>query len=430
MIYDLIVIGAGPAGVLAAMEIATKSNLTVAILEKARRLNDARNIGQTWFGGSARSAVKLFADVDFGGSYVKSSADYDRVMSRLQPFYEGKVKTKPAVKLIKKAQKIFDGAGIELITPKTCQLSEDGFITATEAIYNVLKKNINIIHKVNVCGIESVTDDKGSYFVIKTDDFTYKAKMVLLSTGRSGQAWFAGLEKNFEITSQADSFDLGLRFEFPASVLEKVIGKDIDVGLKWDNFRTTIPIKKVAIETEEAGDLKIANARQCSGGRRSIISFSLMQRFKHDRPVYELNRLSALANVLADSQLIREPVSRILTGKSALSPITQYASFVPAIRKLADIFPGMVEKGLVYAPESRINVLKYQIEQNGQTGVSRLYMAGDIGGHSSSFIQASVSGLNAAEQILKDTGKWKEEEHEHRENSDSSSSEEDVNTTV
>lgn len=406
MIYDFIVIGAGPAGVLAAMEVANRSNMTVAILEKARRLNDARNIGQTWFGGSARSAVKLFADPGFGGTYLKTQADYDKVMARIQPFYEGKVKAKAPVKLAKKTQKMFDAAGITTVFPKTCQLSEDGFIAATEAIYNMLKKNINIIHKVNVIGIESVNDKGGHHFVIKTDDFTYKARYVLLSTGRTGQAWFAGIEKNFQIEAKADSFDLGLRFEFPVSVLEKVVGKDIDVGMQWDSFRTTIPIKKVAIETEEAGDLKIANARQCSGGRRSIASISLMQRFEHKDPVTELHRLSALANVLADNQLIREPVSRLLSGKSALTPIPQYASFVPAIKKLSEIFPGLVEKGLLYAPESRINVLKYQIESNGQTAVSQLYMAGDIGGHSSSFIQASLSGINAAEQILKEASKW------------------------
>ena len=68
IVYDVIIIGGGAAGVLAAVELASSSNLTVALLEKARRLNDARNIGYCWLGASARSSARLFKDPAVGGS--------------------------------------------------------------------------------------------------------------------------------------------------------------------------------------------------------------------------------------------------------------------------------------------------------------------------------------------------------------------------
>jgi uncharacterized FAD-dependent dehydrogenase len=81
--YDVIIIGAGPAGIFAALEISKKSSLKVLILEKGRRV-DKRNclIGDQapscvncqpcsimcgWGGAGAFSDGKLTLTTEFGG---------------------------------------------------------------------------------------------------------------------------------------------------------------------------------------------------------------------------------------------------------------------------------------------------------------------------------------------------------------------------
>lgn len=52
MIYDVAIIGSGPSGIFAALELVQNSGLSVLLIEKVKRIHDTRNVSNGWFGVS------------------------------------------------------------------------------------------------------------------------------------------------------------------------------------------------------------------------------------------------------------------------------------------------------------------------------------------------------------------------------------------
>lgn len=407
IIYDVIIIGGGAAGVLAAVELASSTNLTVALLEKARRLNDARNIGYCWLGASARSSARLFKDPAVGGSGF-SPEEWVQFSDHMRHYYGSALKFKKP-KLGKRLQKEIEESGFKVTGHDMCTLSEEQFIRCADRMHMVLKRNINIIHKCDIASISKVqaSADSPEHFLIETDDFPYRAKQVLLSTGRSSQQWWEDLPKNFSTQYSADAFNIGLRIELPTYHLDSALSKDFEHKLAWDKWRVSIPIRKMNVETEEVGPLKIANSRQCHNGKKTYSSLSVSCDYASEKPAEAQQRLVALSNVLSDFQLSREPASKLIAGDSILSPIPEYAAFADALKDLKKIIPNIIERGMIFSPEANLNVRKYIISSDGQTTVPGLYMMGDVTGHHSSFVQAAISGLRAANGVIAQTPKNK-----------------------
>jgi uncharacterized FAD-dependent dehydrogenase len=400
IVYDVIIIGGGAAGVLAAVELASSSNLTVALLEKARRLNDARNIGYCWLGASARSSARLFKDPAVGGSGF-STEEWTQFSEHMRHYYGSPLKFKKP-KLGKRIQKEIEDGGFHIAGHDMCTLSEEQFIRCADRMHMVLKRNINIIHKCDIASITKVaaSDTVAEHFLIETDDFPYRAKRVLLSTGRSSQQWWEELPKNFSAPHSASRYNIGLRIELPTHHLDSALSKDFEHKLTWDKWRMSMPIRKMNVETEEVGQLKISNSRQCHNGKKTYSSLSVSCDYYSDKPAEAQQRLVALSNVLSDFQLSREPASRLVAGESVLSPIPEYAAFAGALKDLSKIIPNIIERGMVFSPEADLNVREYALSSDGETSTSGFYMMGDVTGHYSSFVQAAISGLRTANSII------------------------------
>lgn len=400
IVYDVIIIGGGAAGVMAAIELASSTNLTVALLEKARRLNDARNIGYCWLGASARSSARLFKDPAVGGSGF-SNSEWQQFASHMQHYYGSALKFKKP-KLTKKTLKAVADAGFAAEGREVCSLSEEQFIRCADRMHMVLKRNINIIHKCDIEGIEKLpaSAQLPAHFLIKTDDFSYRAKKVILSTGRSSQQWWEDLPKNFSTEFSADQYDIGLRLEVPTHHIDNALSKDFEHKLTWGEWEASMPIRKMNVETEEVGELKIANSRQCHNGKKTYTSFAISRSRQSSTPAVDQQRLVALSNVLSDFQLLREPVSKLLSGESVLSPIPEYAAFATAIRDLSKLIPQITSRAMVFGPEAHLNVRKYLLTPAGETTASGFYMMGDVSGHQRSFAQAAISGLRVANGII------------------------------
>jgi hypothetical protein len=407
IIYDVVIIGGGAAGVMAAIELASSTDLTIALLEKARRLNDARNIGYCWLGASARSSARLFKDPAVGGSGF-SVPEWQQFADHMKHYYGSALKFKKP-KLAKKVIKAATDAGFTVSGREVCTLSEEQFIRCADRMHMVLRRNINIIHKCDIERIEKLpaSGQTPEHFLIRTDDFSYRAKKVILSTGRSSQKWWEDLPKNFSTEFKADIYDIGLRLEMPTYHVDNALSKDFEHKLAWGEWETSMPIRKMNVETEEVGELKIANSRQCRNGKKAYTSFAISRTQWSDNPAADQRRLVALSNVLSDFQLLREPVSKLLSGESVLSPIPEYAAFAAAIRDLSKVIPQITARAMVFGPEARLNVRRYSITPSGETTTSGFYMMGDVSGHQRSFVQAAISGLRVANGIIAGTQKNK-----------------------
>ena len=406
MTYDVVIIGAGCAGLLAAMEMSKKSKLSVLLIEQVRRLHDSRNVSNGWFGGSAKSDVRIFEDSNFGG-HIQTDKLFNAFIGHLKSHMTGNLR-RVRQRLGKKELRAITNAGFDVVEPTTHILSADKMIQIENSVQKDLQGKIDI--KTN-CRIEKIDKVHGEFRVYSADNQMFSAKKCILALGRGGANWASEALQSLKINHHTDSYELGIRLEFPERAISEFSSSNFRV--KFGEYRTSIIACRGTIEMENVDEFRTSNIRVVTGKLTHNASLCLLKTFKTKTPLQDVLRLVKIANVLADEQLLREPASRWLSGTSILSPVPEYASMKDGLEKIFTLFPTAKKRTLVYAPEARINTVKFELSKDMESNIVGLYIVGDMSGHTNSFAQAGCSGLAAARHIIK-TSKSRRKAHGRR----------------
>lgn len=396
-IFDVAIIGSGPANLFAAMELANKTSLDIVILERARRLNDSRNVGNGWLGGSARSQTQMFVDPGYGGD-VTSQVVINKFTTRLKN-YSGQPnlkKTKP--KILKRTIKMLEDNGVTLIEPTTIVMSEDKIVKLGDNLYNHLRNRCTVTHKIDVYSICKTPE---GIFEIQTNNGLFQSKSLIVGLGRGGaHSLLHEIDTNLDFKFDNTQYQMGIRLEFPSSSINEMISKTNLFKMKWGEYKTLPPLDLSSVETEETNHVKISNGRNISSSKSLFCSMPLLKTFTSTQAHTDVYRLVEIANVLCDGQLLREPVGKWLDGDSILSPIPEFNSLREGLEKLVSIFPDLGKKCSVYAPEARLNAIRFELSASFETDIEGMYIVGDMSGRTHSFVQAACSGLIAAQDII------------------------------
>jgi hypothetical protein len=400
MVYDVVIVGAGTAGLLAAMELAKKTNLSVLLIEQVKRLHDSRNVSNGWFGGSAKSDVRIFDDVGFGG-HILTAKLFRSFITHLKEHMTGNPRM-IIQRLGKRELKAMTDGGFNIFEPNTYIISADKMIQIENSVQKHLQAKIDI--KTN-CRVEKIDKIRGEFHLYTADDHVFVAKKCILALGRGGANWASGALQSLKIDQAADSYELGIRLEFPERVLSDFSSSNFRVS--FGNYRTSVISCSGTIEMENVDDFKTSNVRVVSGKPTHSASLCLLKTFKSATPLKDVLRLVKMANVLADEQLLREPVSKWLSDTSVLSPIPEYASLKDGLEELFRLLPSARKCTVVYAPEARLNTVKFQLSKDMESSIDGLYIVGDMSGHTNSFAQAGCSGIVAARHVMKNISRRK-----------------------
>lgn len=391
--YDVAIIGSGPASLFAAMELVNNTDLKVIVIEKARRLNDSRNVSMGWLGGSARSTVKMFTDHEFGGE-VATPELIEQYLNRLSAYGQGNLKASKK-KLLKRNLKKAEDLNIIVDEPETIIYSEDKMIKLGDYLYSYLREHATVVHKINIQDIYK-EDNK---FHIKTQEDIIVADKCIMGLGRSGSQWLLK-NKNLDLTYEEDYFDLGLRLEFPTYVMKKFSDKAENFRFRYKDFRTTLPSFMGTVETEELGIIRSSNGRSWNANKTHMVNIGLLKRFYTKRPLKDVYRLSEIVNVLSDGQLFQEPLNRVMRHETMISHLPEFKEIIEGFKPLIELLPSLKKRCTVYGPESRLNPIRFNLSPFLESDVSGLYIVGDMTGLTSSFVQAACSGLVAANGII------------------------------
>lgn len=395
MIYDVIIVGAGAAGIFAAMELVTHSKLNVLVLEKARRLNDTRNTGLGWFGGSARSNVHMFVQPGFGGD-VAQQRTIGMFTRRLDKYGGTKTKLLQS-KITKKTLNAATEKGLSIDEPLTISYSEDKMIKLGNNLYTELKERATVFHKADIIGIKK----EGAYFTVTTTDESFKSRACVLSMGRAGAEWLVSNPDFITPAFTQTSFDFGVKLEFPAAALKTYTTKNPYFRFRFDDFKTSVPSFAGSIETEEVNNVKIANFRNLKSVKGNLASMSLLKKFDSENSMKEAYRLCEITNILSEAQLLRESYNKWSNGTSLLSSLPEFEPLRLGLDKLVSMIPELKTRLMIYGPEARLNALNFTLDKNMQSSINNLYVVGDMSGKTNSFVQAACSGLLAAQAIMK-----------------------------
>ena len=453
MKYDVIIVGAGPAGIFAALEIVKKNNLNILMLDRGPDINHRRCPASRgfecvhcepcfllsgWGGAGAFSDGKLTLSNEVGGwlnQYVSN-----KELQELVNYVDGVYLSFGApekyygtdIEKMEEIERRASLAGLKLIHQRIRHMGTERCAETLKKMRQELDGKVEfrpskdvkglIVKDKNVEGVETVNGDK------------FFGKYVIVAPGRSGAEWLQAESQALGLKTLNNPIDVGLRVEVLASVMEELTSALYEPKLIYysksfdDQVRTFCVAPYGEVITEDYDGVLTVNGQSYSERKTKntnfaiLVSTSFTEPFKE--PIAYGKYLARLSNLLSGGVIIqrlgdleagrRSTPERI--SRSVITPTLRNAtpgdlSFVLPYRYLADIremlqaldkmTPGIYSRDtLLYGVEVKFYSSKLQLTNRLETKVHNLFTVGDGAGVTRGLIQASASGVLVGREIV------------------------------
>lgn len=452
--YDVAIIGAGPAGIFSALELTKlKPEWKIAIFEKGPKIEKRKcpareghkcppcktcNLLCGWGGAGAFSDGKLTLSSDVGGNlpeYMNKATLNDLISYTDNVYLEygaNKVvhgNDSDAVADISRRAKL---AELKLIHSPIRHMGSDKSQIVLKNMQDDLKSKVEV-----------VSNDKAQSLIIENNEvkgLTTKsgksiyAKYVIVAPGREGADWITEELKKSGIEFENNAVDVGVRVEMPASIMEELTNKLYEVKLLYnaptfgDDIRTFCMNPNGEVVCENYEGITTVNGHSYAEKKTEYTNFALLVSKKFTEPFKEPiaygQHIARLANMLAGGVLVQR-FGDLITGRrstpakiadgtvqptlkhatpgdlSLVLPHRHLTSIVEMLYALDKIAPGVASRyTLLYGVEVKFYSARVKLTKELETeGVKNLFAIGDGAGVTRGLIQASASGIHAARVI-------------------------------
>ena len=457
--YDVLIVGAGPAGIFAALELSQWPDLRIAILDKGpdidrRRCFDREPGGKCrncqpcailtgWGGAGAFSDGKLTLSHAVGGHLpeIQGKEQTDQLIREIDEIYVRY--GAPALvhgtrsDEIEQLEKRAALAGLRFVSVPIRHIGTERCVTIMRRMRDdLLDKKIDIRTRTPVSRILTSNGLVRGIETAKGEQI--EADAVIIAPGREGASWLRTTAQDLHLTQERNPVDVGVRIELPATVLEPITklvyeSKFIYYTKSFDDkVRTFCMCPYGEVSTEYAEDVMTVNGHSFADRQTANTNFALLvsKNFTEpfDDPIAYGKSIARLANLLSGGIMVqrlgdlesgrrstRERLTRSIVTPTLLSatpgdlnlvlPYRYVRDILEMLHALDEIAPGVASRHtLLYGVEVKFYSNRLYLSPEMETEVENLYACGDGAGVTRGLVQASASGLVAARAILAKLG--------------------------
>ncbi len=440
--YDVVIIGAGPAGMFAALEL-SKTNASVLLIDKGNLIeNRKRHEVMNGFGGagtfsdgklhftpvlSHEKMFHLYHEKDyqiFMGEVEKILIDFGMPTDNYYP-----KDMKKAMHLVEEAQR----NNVKLFVRKAVHIGSDKLPIIMKKFQDHLSNNgITLMDNTEVADI--IIENQKTSGVILSSGKIISSEFVIATPGRYNAKWLQDMAVKYNLDEVYDKIEVGVRVEFPYAILEKHANEMYETVFSVrtktydDIVRTFCPCPRGHVAIEEYDGFVCVNGHSNSTHDSENSNFAFVTEVSLTEP---LESTRAYANFIAQGVTllgagkpiiqrlkdlkkgrrstperiskanIRPTLMDAVPGDIGMSmPYRVIKNILEGIEQLDKILPGLDgDSTFLYGPEVKFRSNKIITSKGLETSLKGFFVAGDGAGISGNIVGAAITGMIAGREV-------------------------------
>ncbi|MGN0447365.1 MAG: NAD(P)/FAD-dependent oxidoreductase [Acutalibacteraceae bacterium] len=453
---DVVIIGAGPAGIFTAIEMLKKgSKKSIVIVEKGQPVEKRHcpkdktqkcvnckpycHITTGFSGAGAFSDGKLSLCSEVGGDLpqligdklAQETIDYaDKIYLEFgaDTHIEGINNSREVKEIRMRAIQ----AGLKLVD---CPIRHMGTEKAQSIYYAIEQYLINngveiifgyecydIILEDGACKGVHLKNSKGEQMTVEADH-------TVIATGRRGADWLEKICAEYDIAHQPGTVDIGVRVEVRNEIIEKVNevlyeSKLIGYPQPFKNKVRTFCQNPGGFVSQENydNDLAVVNGHSYKDLKSNNTNLAILVShnfsYPFNQPIEYAKKVGELTNMLGAGHILVQRFGDILDGKrtwekelsqanvkptlpdavagdiTAAMPYRAMMNIINFIKAMDHVVPGFAStETLLYSPELKFYSNRVKMDEKFNTNVKGLHCLGDSSGWTRGLMMASVMGV-------------------------------------
>jgi uncharacterized FAD-dependent dehydrogenase len=456
--YDVIIVGAGPAGMFAADELAGR--LDTLIIDMGRDIErreckmkrrgicthcDPCDIMCGVGGAGTYSDGTLNLRPDVGGDLAEQTGDIeyawelvdhvDKVFVRYGAPDQMYIPKGEEVELLKRRAAAVGARFIEITQRHMGSDNSPKVIGNFEK--DLMDRGVEFLLSTKVDDL--IIEDNACVGVILEDKSEIRSRFTIIAPGRVGATWIDGVVKKHKVGAKYAPIDVGVRVEVPAIIMDPItkINRDPKFHIQtktYDDFvRTFCTNEHGFVVKEEYEGFIATNGHSMRNLKSENTNFAFIVRVELTEPIENTVRygrsIAKLATTIGGGKPVLQRMGDLRRGRrstqmrlmkntviNTLKDVTpgDISMALPhrivtdireGLEVLNEIIPGVAsDSTLLYAPEVKFYSMQVSVDRNMESSVKNLFAAGDGTGLSRDIVNAAATGVIAARGILKKAG--------------------------
>ncbi len=463
---DIIIVGAGPAGIFTAIELLRRgSKRHITIVEKGQAVENRRcpktvtgrcvnckpycHITTGFSGAGAFSDGKLSLSYEVGGDLpsligedlAQETINYtDKIY--LEFGADEHVEGLHGGEEVKEIRKRAIRAGLKLVD---CPIRHLGTERAqklyTEIEHWLLDRGVEILfgHECR----DLLIENNRCVGILVSDgsrEFELHADHTIAATGRRGADWLEKLCAEYGIAHQPGTVDIGVRVEVRNEVMERVNevlyeSKLIGYPRPFKNKVRTFCQNPGGFVSQENydNDLAVVNGHSYKETKSSNTNLAILCshnfNYPFNQPIAYAQKVGELTNMLGAGRILVQRYGDILDGKrtwpkelaqsnvrptltdavagdiTAAMPYRAMTNIINFIQAVDEVVPGFASnETLLYSPELKFYSNRIKMDTDFNTSVEGLHCLGDSSGWTRGLMMSSAMGVLMGRRLAAEEG--------------------------